>query len=197
LGYAHHTGASSQRDKDDRERAAALRAVAQHQADSITLVFQQRFDSSAKASAATIKQKDAAVNQATRQTNATLDQASTARLAAERLLSDSSANIGQLRGALQSADGVIDSLTANIQTERQAATEARLARDSTNARQVALLQRGFTQTLAARDSAAKAVGLAFAADLRDARGTGLRVGRIEGVTAGALLVGALVYLVKQ
>lgn len=176
--------------------AQKIAATANHVADSVATVYAQRFDSAKKSTAQRIAEADAKTNAAARQTNQAVAGANDAVQRAEALLSDSSATITALRGALQTDNHAIDSLTATMERERQANVEARQVRDSNHVREVTLLHTGFAQTLAARDTADAKRGLAFAADLRQASGASLRKGRIEGAVGTALLIALVKNLVK-
>lgn len=196
LAYARHSGVQSAELRLARQYADSVAARGSRIADSVKLSFVRSFDSSAKVTDSVKRAAEIAVNRAARQTNQALEVGKSAVQAAERLLADSSATIGQLRGALQADNKAIDSLSLTITAERQATNDARIARDSSHAREVRLLRGGFDATVAAKDSALAAFRKAMVADLALARGAGLRKGRVEGTVVGALIVGGLVYLVK-
>ncbi len=157
------SGKHAGRDQEQAKTASIIAATANHVADSIALVYAQRFDSAKNATARTIAQKDAAVNVAARQTNQATAAANDAVVKAEALLADSAATLAQLRGALQADNAVIDSMGIAFEAERETSRQARAARDSVHAQEIALLRGGFDATLKAKAEAAVAVGKAFAA----------------------------------
>ncbi len=197
LVYANIAGRHAQRDTDRSHLADSVAKVAEWKANAVKVAALFSMDSAAKVTDSVRRSVDAKLNIATRNTNAVRQKADSAVQDARRALADSGSTNAVLRANLEATVQSLDSLNAAIGRERLAGTAALRARDSSFAHERLAAAAGFKATIDAKDAAARAVGLAFSADLKRAEGHGLRVGRLEGLTAGALLLGGLVYLVKS
>lgn len=193
----YFSGKSAGREAEQANTAQIVAARANHVADSVKASLLAQFDSAAKATAKRIADADAKTNAAARQTNQALAAGNKASEDAHKLLADSSATIGQLRGSLATTAQLLDSLGVVIQVERQANNEARQARDSSHAQEIRLLRGGFTVAIDAKDEAARAVGKSFAASLRQAESHGVRVGLVRGGVGATALLALLVYALNQ
>ncbi len=196
LAYANVSGRHAQRNADVRQYADSIAKLSTWKADSVKFAFQIRFDSAAGVTDSIRRSVAKVVAVAAHQTNAAIAAGNSAVADAKRLLADTAATVAQLRGALVTDDAVIDSLGVAFGKERDAERLARVADSTAHANETRLLRMGFTTTIAAKDSAARAVGLAFSADLKAASSSSFRKGGIVGAGVALAVVALFKFAIK-